>query len=286
MNRLAVPIVCLSLLASFIVIVVLTDSPSNDGKAIDVVVIAGQSNAEYDEERCNVEILNADYNSEYSGHNLFFYGTSEAPPSFWDDTTWNNLSVRSLWDYGRNKWIIGGYEPVIANEISKKTNHDVLVINIAVGGRTVVELSPGNICGDYGYAIVDKALNDIRPSYDAVNCLCWIWIQGESDWYQSVDYYLSNFGKIDKKMQDFGFDKCIFVHTRTMFGGNTIVAQEQLCRENNRFITVATFTETFSLESGELLEEYDTIHYSEKGRIKIAYSIVDGITYWILFKGQ
>lgn len=253
----------------------------HNNNVLDIVVIAGQSNAEYSEEnendRCNRNILNMEYATGSPRKNLYYYGTEYAPTSFWDESTWESSSIRSMW--AGDKWAIGGYEPIVANELSKITNHDVLIINTGIAGMTVYQLSPGQVYGDYGFNIIEKAIESIKDDYDTINTLCYVWIQGESDWWQSVDYYFDNFRNVDDKMQSLGFDRCIFVHTRDKFGGNSNIAQESLC-SNSRFKTVAYFTEDFTLDGGEVLEEEDTIHYSQKGRDVIAFSIVEGIKPW------
>lgn len=249
--------------------------------SLDVIIIAGQSNAEYTVERCTPETIQELY-PQYPEHNLYYYGTSEYPQTYWQYEN-NNYSLSKsdlhpMWS--NNRWMIGGYEPYIANETSKIRGNDVLIVNTGVGGKMISELLPNAPFGNYGMAAINSALDSASTSYSQINMLYWIWIQGEADYNTPVEQYIDDFIMLQSKFDEYGLDNCYIVHTRDMWGGNANIAQKQLSDNDSHITIVAECTESFSLEEGGcLLDEPGAygIHYSCKGRFVISKEIISSI---------
>lgn len=277
--------VCVLIITCSSIIVLSTfnsDYHNDKTTSLDVIVIAGQSNAEYTKERCDPAVTRELY-PQYPDHNLYYYGSSEYPQTYWvyekQNYSLSKSSIHSMWS--ENKWTIGGYEPYIANETSKYRGNDVLIINIGVGGKKISELLPNAQFGNYGMIVIDAALNEISASYSQINMLYWIWVQGEADYDTPVEQYISDFKTLQSKFDEYDLKDCFIVHTRDIWGGNANIAQEQLSEEDPHVTIVARCTESFSLEEGDcLLDEPGAygIHYSSKGRFVIANEIISATT--------
>lgn len=279
-----ITIVCsvlISILLIGIILIPIIESTSPEDKPINVLVIAGQSNAEYsgDLEVCNPEVLNEEY-SEIPSHKLYYYGTSERPCNEWD---WSHKFHRSwaafhIYDmYDKNKWHIGGYEPILANYLSNQNGCDTLVINTGIGARTIDMLLPDGADGTYAWGVMDKALDQIKNMGYSPNMVGVVWIQGESDHDTPVDQYIQSFDKLENAFAEYGLYKYYLVHTRDYYGGNANIAQEQIATTDPNVMIATYITDTFTLENG-MLALSGAIHYSQKGRTAIALDIEDKIT--------
>lgn len=261
------------LLAS--IIAPMSDLKSDDS-TLDVIVIDGQSNAAYgNSNECNPDVVNEEY-PEVPAHNLFYYGTSTAPIGYhsgYYDPTYESYGLHPLWANG--SWIIGGYEPILANEISKRSDRDVLVINIAVAGFSLSKLEPGGVGGNYGFNALSDALSKIE-GYDHVNKLGWIWIHGEADQNTSIDSYKYGFSKIQAEFSTFGFNDCYVVGVKSEWGGNSQIALKEIAEEDKAVTFVTNIADTFTDENG-LMVSGDAVHFSQRGRDVIAQILGDSI---------
>lgn len=274
-----ISIVVIVILLSALAIPVMQSAGGNE-KTLDVLIIDGQSNAEYgDTSVCDPEVLNAEY-TEKPNRNILYYGTNTAPANQWDWSTyyfksWAAYHLHNAYDYATEKWIIGGYEPILGNTISKKTDNDVLVINMAIGARTIAQLLPDGADGDYSWGVLDHALNQAKRTYDSFNMVGVVWIQGESDKDTPVAEYEESFEELMDAFEKYDAEKFYIVHTRDSYGGNANVAQEYLANEYSNVEISTYITETFTQENGML--DSNPIHYSQKGRDAISFAIMDKI---------
>lgn len=262
-----------------VLIPICTISESGSGTELDVIIIDGQSNGEYgDTFVCDPTVVNNVYDVTPS-HNLWYYGTSTAPPNEW----WWSHDYNNSWDqyrlykmYRDNHWIIGGYEPILANSLSERSGNDVLVINMSIGARTIEMLLPDGADAEYTWGVLDRALDLAKERYSKINMAGVVWIQGEGDKDTPVNDYISDFEKLMGAFSEYGANDFYIVHTRDYFGGNANIAQEQLAQMYDN-VEIATYiTESFTLTNGTLASNAD-IHYSQIGRNAIALSIADKI---------
>ena len=254
------------------------DDPPN---VLDVLIIDGQSNAEYGGlGECNPAVLNEEYNA-IPQHNVLFYGTPTAPSNNWDWSvkwhySWAQYHLHNAYDMSNHQWKIGGYEPILGNTLSTESGHDILVVNMAIGARTIAQLLPDGADGVYSWGVLDHALEQAGRDYDAFNMIGVVWIQGESDKDTPVNDYKASFVELMDSFDNYDLDQFYIVHTRDYYGGNANIAQEELAEEYSNVQIVTDITETFTVENG-MLNPDAPIHYSQSGRDAIAFDIVDKI---------
>lgn len=251
----------------------------DDGEnTLNVVVLAGQSNAAYsfNEVRCDPTVINEEFGKPST--NCYYYGTQNEPLVYGSsytnpfyDGTFNGYNFYNMYN---GTWKIGGYEPVLGYELGKKTNCDIYVINVAIGGAPINFLIPSEDGGEYAQKAINAALDRIPSNY-TVNKLGFIWIQGESDQTTDVDDYIADFTTIFEFYQDLGFDKCYMVETRPDNSGNATEAQLKICDENPNVILSSVAPATFTTANGFL--STDNLHYTQAGRIVVGEDIVEHI---------
>ena len=252
------------------------------GKSIDVLIIDGQSNAEYGGiEVCNPAVLNEEY-TEAPAHNVYYYGTSTAPANQWDWShkwgyAWSAFHIHNAYNYTTDQWIIGGYEPILGNTLAEKSGNDTLVINMGIGARSIADLLPNGADANYSWTLLDRALNEISQDYKNINIAGVVWIQGETDGAQgtTVEQYKTSFVELMNGFKKYGANEFYLVATRDEYGGNASIAQDQLAQEYSNVIMATEITETFTIENGML--DANPIHYSQKGRDAISFAIRDQI---------
>ena len=256
----------------------------DDENTLDVIVIDGQSNAQYWGWTTNNICSPSQVNSsglEAPTHNLYYYGDSTpidygiTYPTPTYDITFESYDIHPM--YQNDSWVVGGYEPVLARSISEKSGHDVLIINVGVGAAQIKWLTstgPGGIWAD---KVISHALSKIPSGYH-VDMLGLVWAQGESDDDTPVDTYIERFNKLyDDFSSTFGINKVYIVKTRDAVGGNSIIAQNELAADNEN-ITIATdITDEFTTANGYL--NTDNLHYTQSGRSLIAEKLGEVIEY-------
>ena len=249
---------------------------SNDLDAdsmLDVVIIDGQSNAQYWGWTTNYVCNVADVNNSDLGaprHNLYYYG--DETPTYYgrvyteptQDGSLDNFGIHSMYE---GEWKIGSYGPALAKTLSERSGHDVLIIDVGVGAAPVQWLTSTGPGGIWAERIITDALSKVPEKYH-VDMLGMVWAQGESDKNTSVDTYIGYFNTLYNSLNEkYGLEKVYIIKTRDEVGGNSITAQEQLAA-NNSNITIATdITDTFTTDNGYLRP--DELHYSQQGRTLI-----------------
>lgn len=255
------------------------DSSEPGAKTLDVLIIDGQSNAEYGAAPvCDPDVLNAEYDVA-PAHSIYYYGTTTAPANQWDwshqyNYAWTAFHVRNAYDYDAGEWIIGGYEPILGNTISQKSGNDVLVVNMAIGARTIEQLLPDGEDGEYSWGVLDRALAEM-DGYK-IRMVGVVWIQGESDNATPVSDYKASFVELMDAFEEYGADQFYLVHTRDYYGGNANQAQDELAAEYSNVTMTTEITETFTVDNG-MLDPNNPIHYSQSGRDAISFAIKDKI---------
>lgn len=258
-------IIAVAVLLLPLVFSVSEDPDAWEGNVLDVFIIDGQSNAAYSTSFADLSVVAEDYPNAPS-KKLLYYGTDEAPiryglpgsPTY--DTTFASYGIHEMYDDG---WKIGEYEPGLAYHISQRSNHDVLIINIAVPGASVEQLLPTGECGVYGFKVIELALDEVRDQYDTLNMLGYLWCQGEANSKTPIPQYEADFMKINTEMKKVGSDMCYIVEVRAIYG-NSVVAQRDLMHEYSNIVFGTDISNTFTIANG--LMEPDGAHYTQKGR--------------------
>lgn len=247
----------------------ITDSVNGEDN-LEVLVIAGQSNAAY--RQVDVSLINEEIPQPIT--NVYYYGTSTQP--IWFGYPSNPTYDQTLASYGiysmvsNGQWKIGGYEPVLAESISKKSNCDVLIINVGISSATIANLTPQQIGGEYTAKVIEDALSKVDSKYH-INKLGYVWIQGESNAGSTVDGYIQQFNIINDWYHEHGFEKCYMVQTRPANSGNAAIAQLKICQDDPSVVLASTAPSTFTVENGLMVS--DDLHYSQQGRIVVGEDI-------------
>ena len=240
----------------------------DDGTAVDVLLIDGQSNGAYytnTPSRCDPAVVNEELGKpEYKA---LYYGT-EAGSS---RTVTDDTDIREM--YRGGEWKIGGEEAGLAFYLMQKNHRDVLVLNIAKGATGIQELATGDTW-DYGKEVINTALSEMNRTYDEVNIVSWIMIHGEHDKNQSIAYYEQYFNILQDNLSDLGFKKCIIVLPRYSQGLNAYDAMIDLAKKDAD-ISITKVTANFTVSNGLLND--DDLHYTQMGRLVISKAVINMI---------
>lgn len=267
-----ISVVVIALTLIMVVLIPFTNIKS-DNSTLDVIIIDGQSNGAYSR-YCLPEVVQEDY-LEIPTHNLYYYGTEQYPIGYYAgdyDKTFSSYSIYPIWD---GSWHIGGYEPILANELSKRSNHDVLVINISIGGASISELEPNTYGGTYGFNAISDALTKVN-GYNTINMVGWIWIQGESNKNTPIDLYEIGFKNIQNKFYSIGAKNCYIVEVPDRYGGNSNIALQNIANNDPNVKMFSDITNAFTVNNGCLVDG-DEIHWTQKGRNEISTILGDDI---------
>jgi len=264
--------VLVSIIVAVSLLPVLTETADsvNGEDNLEVLVIAGQSNAAY--RQVDVSLINEEIPQPVT--NVYYYGTSTQP--IWFGYPSNPTYDQTLASYGiysmvsNSQWKIGGYEPVLAESISKKSNCDVLIINVGISSATIANLTPQQIGGEYTAKVIEDALSKVDSKYH-IDKLGYVWIQGESNAGSTVDGYIQQFNIINDWYHEHGFEECYMVQTRPENSGNAAIAQLKICQDDPTVILASTAPATFTVENGLMVS--DNLHYSQQGRIIVGEDI-------------
>lgn len=266
------------------VLVVPFSIQQTDDNTLDVIIVDGQSNAQYwgwaNNWMCNPSVVN-ESGLEAPSHNLYYYGDST--PTYYGvtyaeatyDTTLQSYDLHPMYDNGA--WVIGGYGPVLGKTLSDRSGHDVLIIDVGVGAASISWLTSTGPGGVYADRIISDALSKVPSGY-RIDILGMVWAQGEADKNTSVSTYIENFNKLYADFNNrFGLEKVYIIKTRDAVGGNSIEAQNQLAEDNPNIVIATDITDTFTTDNGYLRP--DELHYSQQGRSLIAGILGDQISY-------
>lgn len=262
--------------AGVLIPVCLDDSNPN----LYVFVIAGQSNAEY--AGTGIGIMND--NASAPNSDVLYYGSESMPIQCGykivggqtiltdHDPTLKSYNVHSMYDDSR--WRIGCLDAIIADKISNRSDVDVMIINVAIGGASVEMLQPNNIGGQYVSSVINDAMSKIPSKYN-VTKLGYAWLQGEADATTAESTYIDKFHNINSWYNAQGFPMCYMVQTRPYDGGNASSAQLTICNTTSNVVLSSIAPQSFTVANG--LMNPDNRHYSGEGRYIVGSQIGDSI---------
>ena len=254
----AILVIAVATILTVYIVYPLVENPDSYSNSIDVIIIDGQSNAEYSSSMSRVNPLLIDL--PVPDHKLLYYGTESGA-----NYIYGGVPSTGIYEMNRDGyWILGGIEPTLAYTYSQLTGHDVLTINVAVGAQSITKLSPDGTYWQKGAECIAEALS-MLTGYSHVNMVGWIMMQGEADKNMAVDTYKEHFVDLMNYFKSIGANECYLVKTREYYGGNATIAQSELVEEYGNVHMATTITDTFT-ETNGLLVNGDPIHYSQKGR--------------------
>lgn len=240
---------------------------------LDVFLMTGQSNAAY---------FSADPATASPvplPGTAYYYGTSATfRPSTPDGGEFLSMTTAT------GTAAIGDKAPSFASKYYELTGHKVYWICGATGGRTIATFQPPDgTSWIYMDGVVDYAMNAIERDLFIPIVKSYMWIQGESDRNNSIDYYEDQFLKLNSSIMygklGYSFDHCFISKIAAKDGGNAALAQIALADNHPGIITLSSTTaDTFTVENG--LMASDNIHYSQAGDNIIGVELAESIANW------
>lgn len=263
-------------LVTALLIPVVDDNSTDGENTLDVVVIAGQSNAAYIVDYVDVDVVNSEIPQVTEKCYYFGYGPNDAARPINNLNEGKNSNILNLFGMSSGgKWVIGGEEVALASTIASVTHDDVLVINVAIPGQAIEYFTPTQAGGAYAKEMIELALSKIPTTY-SVRTVGWMWCQGESDKTTAVADYVASFDLIQAQYAELGFDTCYMVQTKPVDSGNATTAQTQICDTDPDVIMASTAPADFTVANG-LLIDGNSLHYSQAGRDIVGEEVGDKI---------
>lgn len=240
---------------------------------LDVFLMTGQSNAAY-------------YSADPATASpvplpgtAYYYGTSSTfRPSSPDGGEFLSMIAAD------GSAAIGDKAPSFAAKYYDLTGHKVYWMCGATGGRMISTFQPTNgTSWLYMQSIVYYAMNSIDRDLFIPVIKSYMWIQGESDRNNDIDYYEENFlnmnNSILKGALGYSFDHCFISKIAAKDGGNAALAQIALAESHPGIITLSSTTaDTFTVENG--LMASDNIHYTQAGDNIIGVELAESVAEW------
>lgn len=253
---------------------IVIDGMDPDPEAVNVFVIAGQSNAQY--YKTDVQIANAEL-AHIPDDSAYYYGTSELPisPGVWSnmnyDTTLASYSIHPMISGG--DFTIGGIDAALASGFVTDTGQRCLIINVGIGGVSVNMYTPGGLAYDYAHKVFFNAISKCPADWVLNKCAV-VWIQGESNTATPVSEYMADFITMwDAMRSDFGIDSILISKVRAANGVNSSIAQINLAESVPGVYLATKLADTFTVDNG--LMTSDDLHYSQKGDNLIGVAVAN-----------
>lgn len=255
---------------------------------LDVFMIAGQSNAGY-------RPSSADTSTSAPNPAIgtaYYYGNADGGVSKpWDaDSTATDYEFMSaVSEEGVLR--LAHLEGPFSATYYENTGHKVYTINCAIGATNILSWTPGKSSWTWASQVFAAAMDAIDEDLFKPDVKSCIWIQGEADWNQSIDYYMSNFTMWMDSIfgespinfsHDYTFEKILISQVRVIdFNGtpsginpiNPATAQNRLADRYSDVVMVTHIADTFTIANGLMLD--DNLHYSQLGQNKIGVAMGD-----------
>ena len=165
----------------------------------------------------------------------------------------------------------GSLMPAFAKAYYEQSGRKACYAHCAKGATTVCQWQPGT---ERYEALVKKARGAIacleREDY-TVGHRSFVWLQGESDAIENTppgEYIEKMKALADKLQEDLSIEYFMIIRVGKFYDFPCEVimeAQEQLCREDERFYMLTRVTSTFTVENGLMQDGDWAFHYTNKG---------------------
>ncbi len=216
---------------------------------MSVYLLTGQSNAAY-------------YFAEPSKASRTKKGTA-----YVFDISEGNYAIQSM-NNEDDSQARGNVDAAIAKSLYDEMGEKVLIINTGLSGEKIETFKPGG--ASYNYT--EESWSDVQYIFNTdwfkerfePRIRSYIWVQGESDDWESPEGYMESFMKFHDIMRSekYGFDYSFIASiVPRFFRPND--AQERLAQGYDDIFMGTRITTNFSVESGEMRS--DNLHYTQKG---------------------
>lgn len=263
---------------------------------LDIVMIAGQSNAAYEHKDPTTATVTALGTAYYYGiPETVVEGETIAAYPVDSETYHENPEA----DYGiyamsdGTRPYIGNLEPAIAAEWYAETGHKLLTVNTGWGGKSIIWFNPSNrekAVTESMTAIWNGAISKVDTAHYDVTVAGYIWIQGETSPY-GVERYTNEFMQVldwitgRDPAHAFAEDStynpqtCYISLLHHKVGDDRSVAsneaQVRISESDSRVRIASALALTFTPENG--LMKSDDLHYSQAGDNLLGCALADYI---------
>lgn len=255
---------------------------------LDVFMIGGQSNAAYRPASCDLDTTTPIPKIGTS----YYYGNTDggvAKPYDESSTATDYQFMDAVASDGT--LMLGHLEAPFSATYYDNTGHKVYTINCAWGGSGIGGWVPGGYYFTWAKDVFAAAMAAVDKDHFDVDVKSCLWIQGESDWNKTEEYYevefMNWFNSIIGQSavnfsKDYTFENILISKVRVIdYDGtpalnnpiNPALAQIELANTHKNVILVTQIADTFTVDNGLMLT--DNLHYSQLGQNIIGVAFGD-----------
>ena len=255
---------------------------------LDVFMIGGQSNAAY--RPASLDLDTATPIPKIG--TAYYYGNSDGAVSKPYDETSTATDYQFMDAVSSDGSLrLAHLEAPFSATYFGNTGHKVYTINCAWGGSNIGGWVPGGYYFTWAKDVFAAAMDAVDKDHFDVDVKSCLWIQGESDWNKTIDYYevefMNWFNSIigDSALnfsKDYTFDSILISKVRVIdYDGtpsiinpvNPALAQIELADTHRNIVMVTEIADTFTVSNGLMLE--DNLHYTQLGQNLIGVAFGD-----------
>ncbi len=192
----------------------------------------------------------------------------------------------------------GSLVPAFCKEYSQKSGKKVLAVHVAKGATTISEWQPNTL---RYHAMIKKILAAKKKAQEigAIECVYFVWLQGESDAIEGTkeaEYYnqfitLKNALKKDVGASIFGIIKVGYfasqatwydvgdIESRVQKDENIMRAQERIVKENSDCIMLTRVCVEIS-KNASYINPFESGHYNNKAMKRIGEEAAQELYQW------
>lgn len=248
-------------------------APNDSEEATDVIILMGQSNADYREQTA----VPADASPVPAPGTAWYYGTEEMPADFY--TQRSSCGVWPISD--ENGARIGDKWPSLAASYTEATGRNVAMFQLAKVGVSIKTFNPKDIDEGYLWArcepMTKAALSAFEDAGMSIGRVSVVWVQGESDHSMTAEEYETRMMILFTTVLNGGLgthvDGPIWINkVRESKTPNIAAAQVEFCSDHPGVARIASeVADGFTVSNG--LMSADNTHYSQAGNNLIGEAV-------------
>lgn len=266
----------------------LEDSYNVHKAKLDVFMIGGQSNAAY--RPASLDLATATPIPKIG--TAYYYGNSDGAVAKPYDETSTATDYQFMDAVASDGTLMLAHlEAPFSATYYDNTGHKVYMINCAWGGSGIGGWVPGGYYFTWAKDVFAAAMAAVDKDHFDVDVKSCLWIQGESDWNKTEEYYeiefMNWFNSIIGESalnfsKDYTFESIMISKVRVIdYDGtasiinpiNPALAQIELANTHKNIIMVTEIADTFTVSNGLMLE--DNLHYTQLGQNLIGVAFGD-----------
>ena len=161
---------------------------------------------------------------------------------------------------------VAGMYPAFCSGYVSQTGHRVLVVNTAIGGKSINQWADGGTCDVWMEDVFDRLSEVVSNGSVVLTPTVALWSQGESDASHTIEFYEQNLIALLEKLWDgdygYDFDKVLTALPRNSVRDsptNPALAQMQTAEEHSGFVIASSLPLYFTSE-----QTRDGTHYTQE----------------------